>query len=48
MSPDERAALVNAHLATSLDGLDPAFRARVEATGQRILSERGMLNSEPR
>ena len=47
MSPDERARVVNDNSLDSLDGLDPAFRSRVEAKGRRILEERGLLDTEP-
>ena len=46
MSPDERAQLVAGGFRDSLDGLSPEFRARVEAKSQRIVDERGPLNSE--
>lgn len=46
MSPDERAQLVNDHSLDSLDGLDPAFRARVKAKSRRIVEERGLLDPE--
>ena len=46
MSPDERAQLVAGGFRDSLDGLSPEFRARVEAKSQRIVDERGLLNSE--
>jgi len=46
LSPNERAQLVNERSQDTLDGLSPEFRARVEATGRRILEERGLLNSE--
>ena len=47
MSPDERARLVNDSSLDSLDDLDSAFRARVEAKGRRIAEERGLLDPEP-
>lgn len=46
MTPDERARVVNENSLDSLDALDPAFRARVEAKGRRILAERGRLDTE--
>ncbi|MEM7339226.1 MAG: hypothetical protein AAF467_11290 [Actinomycetota bacterium] len=46
MSPDERARVVADGFRNSLDELDPAFRARVEAKSRRILSERGLLDPE--
>ncbi|MEM9201783.1 MAG: hypothetical protein AAGC53_08985 [Actinomycetota bacterium] len=39
MSPDERARLVRENMLDSLDQLDPAFRARVEAKHARLLQE---------
>jgi hypothetical protein len=48
LSPDERARLVNEHSVEDLSELDPAFRARVEAKGRRLLEERGLLDTEPR
>jgi len=47
MSPDERARVVNENSLNSLDALGPAFRARVEAKGRRILMERGLVDTEP-
>ncbi len=46
MSPDERARLVVEHSLPSLDGLDPEFRARVEAKSWRIVQERGLLDPD--
>lgn len=46
LGPDERARLVNDNSLDSLDGLDRAFRARVEAKARRILEKRGLLDSE--
>jgi len=46
MSPDERARLVQEGMLDSLDGLDPEFRARVEAKGRRIAEQYGWLDSE--
>ncbi len=47
MTPDERARIVEAGFRDSLDGLDPEFRARVEAKSRRLIEERGLLDSEP-
>ena len=47
MSPDERARVVAAGFRDSLEGLDPEFRARVEAKSRRLAEERGLLDSEP-
>ncbi len=47
MSPDERARIVREGQLSSLDELDPEFRARVEATSRRIAEEYGLLNTEP-
>lgn len=47
MTPDERARVVAAGFRDSLDGLDPKFRARVEAKSRRLAEERGLLDSEP-
>ena len=47
MSHDERARLVTENMLDSVDELDPAFRARVEARGRRILEDRGLLDPEP-
>ncbi len=47
MSPDERARVVADGFLDSLDGLDPEFRARVDAKSQRIVAKYGLLNSEP-
>ena len=47
MTPNERARAVAAGFRDSLDGLDPKFRARVEAKSRRLAQERGLLNSEP-
>ncbi len=47
MTPDERAGAVAAGFRDSLDGLDPEFRARVEAKSRRLADERGLLDSEP-
>ena len=47
MSPDERARIVREGQLSSLDELDPEFRARVEATSHRIAEEYGLLNTEP-
>jgi hypothetical protein len=46
MSPDERARLVRQGMRTSLDDLDPEFRARVEAKSRRIAEENGLLDTE--
>ena len=46
LTPDERAELVRNGMRSSLDGLDPEFRARVEAKGRRIASEHGLLDTE--
>ena len=46
MSPDERARVVNDNSLDSLDGLDPAFRARVEKKSRRIVEERGLVDPE--
>jgi len=40
MSPDERAAIINERIVTSLDGLPPEFRAKVMATGQQLAAAR--------
>ena len=47
MTPDERARIVAAGFRDSLDGLDPDFRARVEAKSRRVVAERGLLDPEP-
>lgn len=47
MTPNERAEVVAAGFRDSLDGLDPDFRARVEAKSRRLAEERGPLDSEP-
>ena len=47
MSPDERAQMVNEGSLDSLEALEPAFRARVEAKARRILADRGSLDAEP-
>ena len=47
MSPDERARIVREGQLSSLDELDPEFRARVEATSRRIAKEHGLLDTEP-
>lgn len=47
MSHDERARLVTESMQDSLDDLDPAFRARVEARGRQILEDRGLLDPDP-
>ena len=46
MSPDERARLVKENSLDSLEGLDPEFRARVEAKSRRIVEERGLFDTE--
>ncbi len=46
MTPDERARIVAAGFRDSLDGLDPEFRARVEAKSRRIAEEYGLLDPE--
>lgn len=46
MSPDERARLVRQGMLTSLDDLDPEFRARVEAKSRRLAEEYGLLDTE--
>ncbi len=46
MSPDERAQIVRQGQRSSLDGLDPAFQARVRATSRRIAEEHGLLDAE--
>lgn len=46
MSPDERARIVLESERSSLDGLDPEFRARVEAKARRIAAEHGLLDAE--
>lgn len=48
MGPDERAEVVARGKLESLDELDPAFRARVEDTGRRVLEEHGLLDSGQR
>lgn len=47
LSHDERAQLVTENLHDSLDDVDPAFRARIEQRGRRILEDRGLLDPEP-
>ena len=47
LSHDERARLVNESLHESLEDLDPAFRARIEARGRKILEDRGVLDPDP-
>lgn len=46
MSPDERARLVRQGMRTSLDELDPEFRARVDAKSRRLAQEYGLLDTE--
>lgn len=48
LSPDQRASLVTERSTGDLTSLDPEFRARVEAKGQRLLEERGLLDPEHR
>lgn len=47
MSPDERARLVRSGMLSSLDALEPGFRARVEEKSRRLAEEYGLLDSEP-
>ncbi|MDW3217124.1 MAG: hypothetical protein R8F63_00815 [Acidimicrobiales bacterium] len=47
MTPDERAQAVRDRQLQSLDQLDPKFRDQVEATGRKLLEERGLLDVEP-
>lgn len=47
MTPDQRARVVEEGFRDSLDDLDPAFQARVEAKSRRLVEERGLLNAEP-
>ena len=47
MQPDERARIVATGFRDSLDGLDPDFRARVEAKSRRIARDYGLLEPEP-
>jgi len=47
LSHDERAQLVTENMLNSLDELEPAFRARVEARGRKILEDRGLVDPEP-
>lgn len=47
MSPDDRARIVREHELSSLDGLDPDFRTRVEAKSRRIVEEHGLLDVDP-
>lgn len=46
LSPDDRARLVRDGMLASLDDLDPAFRARVEAKSRRVAQEHGLLQTE--
>ena len=46
LSPDERSRLVREGMLPTLDGLDPDFRARVEAKSRRLAEEHGLLNTE--
>ena len=46
LSPDDRARLVRDGMLASLDDLDPAFRARVEAKSRRVAEEHGFLHTE--
>jgi hypothetical protein len=39
LSPNERAAAVDAHVVTTIDGLPDHFRKRVLETGQRLAAE---------
>lgn len=48
LSPDERARVVSERSSDDLAGLDPEFRARVEATAMRLVEERGLLDPERR
>lgn len=47
LSHDERARLVTESLHDSLDDLDPAFKAKIEARGRKILEDRGVLDPGP-
>ena len=47
MSPDERQRLVLENQLDSLDELDPAFRARVEAKHRRLLHQLDSRTSDP-
>ena len=43
MTPEERAqAIAERHRPLSLENLDPAFRARVEARSRQLVDERGL------
>lgn len=43
MSPEDRAqAIAERHRPLSLEDLDPAFRARVEAKSRQLVEERGL------
>ena len=43
MTPEGRARIVEAGFLDSLDGIDPEFRARVEARSRRIVAEYGLV-----
>ena len=48
MTPDQRAQIVEAGFRTPLEGVDPDFRARVEAKSLRLAQDdRGLLDDEP-
>lgn len=48
MSPDERSRILQERSRATLEDLDPEFRARAEATGRRLLEERGLLDTDRR
>ena len=43
MTPNDRAAALDACFLSDLSDLDPAFRARVESTGRRLPKDRGLI-----
>ncbi len=47
LSHDERAQLVTENMLSSINELDPAFRARVQARARKILEDRELLDPEP-
>ena len=44
LDPEQRQALLRVRTRAGLEDLDPAFRARAEATGRRLLEERGRIS----
>lgn len=46
MSPDQRAQVVAEGFRRSLDDLDPALRARVEAKSRQIVDDHRLLDTD--